>query len=76
MGYLSVSREEALAKIHEVDRQRTEFIKKVFHRDYHDPAAHHLTVNTGTFTEAQTVDLILDAMKALQPTVAGKKHTA
>lgn len=76
MGYLSVSKEEALAKIHEVDRQRTEFLKKVFHRDYNDPAAHHLTVNTGSFTEEQTVELILDAMKALQIPVTGKKHTA
>ncbi|MCA9410736.1 MAG: cytidylate kinase-like family protein [Candidatus Omnitrophica bacterium] len=63
MGYLSVTRAEALEAIHEADQQRNEFVRKVFHRDPTDASGYHLTLNTGGFTEDKAVDLILEAMK-------------
>ena len=63
MEYESVSRDEAAKIIWDTDRQRAEFVKKVFHREYNDPSAYHLTLNCGPFSEDEAVEIILETMR-------------
>ncbi len=62
MEYHSASKEEAAQMIRETDAQRTEFVKKVFHRDHNDPSAYHLTLNCGVFSDEQAIEIIRKAM--------------
>jgi hypothetical protein len=60
--YESFSREQAQERIRQKDLEQAAFIRKVFHRDIHDPLAFHLTLNLFKMDLEHAVQVILMAM--------------
>jgi cytidylate kinase len=55
-----VSVEEACRRVDEVNAQRTQFIRRHYHREWLNPDAYHLCINTAWLGIDEAVRLILD----------------
>ena len=55
--------EQALQKVRDTDRERTEFLQKIYHADINDPQSYDMVLNTDRFNRIQTVELILEALQ-------------
>jgi cytidylate kinase len=53
----------SLERVHEVNRERAEYIQMLYQRDINDHSAYDLVLNSDRYTKAQCVELILDAME-------------
>ena len=65
MEYEKLSREAALARIHEQDQARTRYVKKYFRADIDAPEYYHLVINTDHFDADQSARAISEAMLQL-----------
>lgn len=63
---------DAQKRVNEIDRQRTEFVQKYFHKDPSDVHDYDLTLNTARFTTEQCSELILTAVAARQAHLKAK----
>jgi cytidylate kinase len=61
-----LSREEAVKRVEETDRDRTRFVREHFHKDPADPRLYDLLLNTSRLTPTDCVDLIAEALRRLQ----------
>jgi hypothetical protein len=59
----NVSQAAALAEVERVDRDRTDFIRRYFRRDIDDPSRQDLIINVERFAPAETVELIVAALR-------------
>jgi cytidylate kinase len=59
-----IGREPADALVREKNRQRLEYVRQVWHRDWLAPATYHLCVNTAWLGIDGAVTLVLDAARA------------
>lgn len=64
MEYEALTSKEAEAKLHESDRDRRDFIARVFGKDRADHAIYDLTIWMDNFTNDDAVEIILAAVKA------------
>jgi cytidylate kinase len=71
MEYGEMSREEALDRINESDRERAEFVRRLYHKDIEDPLAYDLVVTLDQFGIESVVEIILTA---LQSVTAKRQH--
>jgi cytidylate kinase len=60
-----ISRQEALDRIHHVDRDREAFIRNTFGKDINDPYAYDLTIKTDCFGVEGTAQVIANAFSVL-----------
>ncbi|HUA65064.1 MAG TPA: cytidylate kinase-like family protein [Alphaproteobacteria bacterium] len=58
-----LSLEEAKLKVEEVDRQRAEFVRKIFRKDVNSPLNQDIIINTGGIKIESTVQITLAALK-------------
>jgi len=63
------SEKEAVERVDNVDRERTDFIQRYFNVEWPDRAVYHAMINTAIGDEA-VVEMILDCLKALDAAVA------
>lgn len=61
-----LSRHEALDRIHQSDRDRAAFIRKIYNSDIEDPSAYDLTITTDSFTVDGAAEVIVTALQFLQ----------
>ena len=59
----NISFEEALQKVHDVDQERAEYIRKLYETDIDDPQAYDLVLNSDRYDQVQLVEMILEAMQ-------------
>lgn len=59
----NISFEEAKQKVHDVDQERAEYIKKLYETDIDDPLSYDLVLNSDRYDRIQLVELILEAMQ-------------
>ncbi len=59
----NISLEEAMEKVRSVDRERTEYIQKLYDTDINDPMSYDLVLNSDRYDRVQVVELILEAMQ-------------
>jgi cytidylate kinase len=59
----NISVEEASQKVMEVDRERAEYIRKLYDTDIDDPLSYDLVLNSDRLGRVELVDLILQAMQ-------------
>ena len=59
----NISFEQAMQKVQDVDRERAEYISKLYNTDIDDPLSYDLVLNSDRFDRVQMVEIILDAMK-------------
>lgn len=69
MSYSNVSRSEAIQQIQYNDRERAEFIKRIFGRDIDDHTAYDLTIMMDCFSIRDAVSISLAAVAARYPWV-------
>jgi cytidylate kinase len=60
----SLSREEALHRIHESDRERATFVRNVYGKDIEDPMAYDLTIKVDEFGVEGAAEIVLTAVQA------------
>ena len=65
MERLSVTREEALRRIKEVDANRARYHRLWYDRDWYEPRNYHLTLNTGWLGLERSSDLVRTAAAPL-----------
>lgn len=58
-----ISLEQALQKVHDVDRERAEYIRKLYDTDIDDPLSYDLVLNSDRYDRVQLAELIIDAMQ-------------
>lgn len=63
MKYGEMSREEALDRIQESDRERAEFVKRLYQKDIEDPLAYDLVITLDDFGIEGAVEIILTALE-------------
>lgn len=54
---------ESIARLREVNGERAEYIKKLYHADINNPAEYDLIINSDRYDRVQVVELILNAME-------------
>jgi len=59
----NISIEQATEKVHDIDYERAEYIRKLYDADINDPSYFDLVINTDRFNRIQIVELILEAMQ-------------
>jgi len=59
----NISLEKAIKKVHDVDQERAEYIRKVYETDINNPLSYDLVLNSDRFDRKQLVELIIEAMK-------------
>jgi len=64
MRYEEMTRDDAIAKLHDSDRERQHFAENVFGRDRAESAVYDLTIWMDKFTNDDAVKIILEAVKA------------
>jgi len=64
MAREGIAREQADALVREKNRQRVEYVRRFWHRDWLAPATYHLCVNTAWLGIDGAVALVLDAARA------------
>jgi len=64
MERFGYSEAEAARKAHETDSNRAAYIRQLYGRNWTDPEAYDLTVNTGRIGYEATAQIILGALKA------------
>jgi len=65
----NISEDEAKRKILRSDRQRRDFVKKMFRLDINDPIHYDLTINTDYIGIEEATDVIITALRAKFPQV-------
>lgn len=68
---LGIDQRAARAKVHEQDKQRSEFVRNNFHCDPEDPANYDLLLNSDTFSLDECAELIIEALQCRQ-----RRHAA
>jgi cytidylate kinase len=63
MDDLHVSREEALDRIYQSDRERAKFIRDIYGRDIEDPLAYDMVITVDSFGTEGCVELIITAFQ-------------
>ena len=58
-----ISFEKALQRVHDVDKERAEYVKKVYHTEICDHASYDLVLNSDRYDLVQMVELVLGAME-------------
>lgn len=69
MGRENMSEDEAKRRILRSDRQRGDFVKKMFRMDINDPIHYDLTINTDHIGVEKAADVIITALRAKFPYV-------
>jgi cytidylate kinase len=64
VDHARLSRKDAAREVETSERERAEFIRKVYGRDIGDPEGYDLVVNTGAITFDEAVDLVAGAAKS------------
>ncbi|HOK53435.1 MAG TPA: cytidylate kinase-like family protein [Armatimonadota bacterium] len=64
MDYGELSREEALDRIRQTDKERADFIRKVYLKDIEDPLAYDVVITVDNFGIEGAVEIILTAYQA------------
>lgn len=59
----NISLEEARQKVHDIDAERAEYIRKLYDTDINDPLSYDLVLNSDRYDRVQLVELILEAMQ-------------
>ena len=59
----NISMDDAMQKVLEVDRERAEYIRKLYDTDIDDPLSYDLVLNSDRYDHVQLVELILEAMQ-------------
>jgi cytidylate kinase len=59
----NIDQEQALQKVHEVDSERAEYIRKLYDTAIDDPLSYDLVLNSDRYDRIQLVELILAAMQ-------------
>lgn len=54
---------EAIERVQEVNKERSEYIRMLYDTDIDDPSVYDLVLNSDRYNRAQMVELILDAME-------------
>lgn len=54
---------EAAQQVESISEERSKFVQKHFYADWADPTGYDLTINMARFTQEETADLILSAMR-------------
>jgi len=62
MEYGELSREEAIARIRESDKERSEFIRSLYGKDIEDPLAYDLVITLDDFEIEGAVEIIITAL--------------
>ncbi len=60
----NISLEDAMHKVHDVDLERAEYIRKLYETDIDDPLSYDLVLNSDRYDRIQLVELILEAMQS------------
>lgn len=63
MQYESYNRHDAIRHIEESDRERTDYAKRLFGRDWHDALAYDLTLRIDEFDNQQAAEVIIRALE-------------
>jgi cytidylate kinase len=63
MSDLHVSREEALYRIHQSDRERAEFVRNIYGKDIEDALAYDIVITVDSFDIEGCVELIISALQ-------------
>ncbi len=58
-----ITLEESTRRVREVNQERAEYIKMLYHADINDNASYDLILNSDRYEIAQMVEMILDAMQ-------------
>ena len=58
-----ISTEESIERVREVNNERAEYIKMLYHTDINNNAEYDLILNSDRYDRVQMVELILDAME-------------
>jgi CMP/dCMP kinase len=64
VGRFGYSEAEAAKRMHETDSNRAAYVRQLYGRNWTDPEAYDLTVNTGRIGYEATAQMILGALKA------------
>jgi cytidylate kinase len=59
----TISMEDAMQKVIEVDKERAQYISKLYEIDIDDPLSYDLVLNSDRYDRIQLVELILEAMQ-------------
>lgn len=62
--------EDATRLAHQMDGDRHGYIRRYYHRDWHDPLLYHLQLNTGAITIAEAERLVVALLEARRSGVA------
>jgi len=59
----NIDPDEAMQKVIDVDKERAEYISKLYEKDIDDPLSYDLVLNSDRYDRIQLVELILEAMQ-------------
>ena len=59
----NIDLEEAMQKVIDVDKERAEYIRKLYDKDIDDPLSYDLVLNSDRYDRIQLVELIIQAMQ-------------
>lgn len=64
-----ISENEATRQVKQIDHERQMFVKGHFHKDPHEMEHYDLILNSGRFSDAQSADIIVEALARAQVAV-------
>ena len=62
---------DAVGLARRMDADRIAYIRRYYHRDWHDPLLYHLQINTGAVPLSQAAELVLALVESRRAEVAG-----
>ena len=72
----SCTEREAERKLDEMDRGRSDFVRRYFHRDIADPAVYDIVLNMEHFSNEEAAQLIVEACRMRFPKIVSEHEAA